>query len=160
MYEIQIEWASWILIVLAHWNNSLRVDELPYSNTLSWFLTNQSLLTITPGHTILLLFICLFLVVLLVTGQIGPRSNRIILWSCESTHCMRTILCQWWTILYISLNMKFLFKYVDRKHAFLYFKFVYEPTAWASACYLMVNEKFFSYIMVRTSFFSIRWWYL
>ena len=30
--------------MLAHWNNSLRVDMSPYSDTLSWFRANQSLL--------------------------------------------------------------------------------------------------------------------
>jgi len=34
----------WIFIVLAHWNNSPRVDMSPYSDTLSWFRANQSLL--------------------------------------------------------------------------------------------------------------------
>ena len=33
---------SWIFIVLAHWNNSPRVDMSFYSDTLFWFLTNQS----------------------------------------------------------------------------------------------------------------------
>jgi dihydrofolate reductase len=28
---------SWIFIVLAHWNNSPRIDMLPHSDTLSWF---------------------------------------------------------------------------------------------------------------------------
>jgi hypothetical protein len=37
------------------------------------------------------------------------------------TLTLRTILHQWWTILYISLNMKFLLKYVDTKHAFFVF---------------------------------------
>jgi hypothetical protein len=31
-------------IVLAHWNNSLRIDMSPHSDTLSWFRANQSLL--------------------------------------------------------------------------------------------------------------------
>jgi hypothetical protein len=35
---------SWIFIVLAHWNNSLRIDKSPHSNTLSWFRANQFLL--------------------------------------------------------------------------------------------------------------------
>jgi hypothetical protein len=35
---------SWIFIVLAYWNNSLRIDMSPYSDTLSWFQANQSLL--------------------------------------------------------------------------------------------------------------------
>jgi hypothetical protein len=35
---------SWILIVLAHWNNSLRKDMSTHSDTLSWFRANQSLL--------------------------------------------------------------------------------------------------------------------
>jgi len=35
---------SWNFIVLVHWNNSLRVDMSLHSNTLSWFLANQSLL--------------------------------------------------------------------------------------------------------------------
>jgi hypothetical protein len=35
---------SWIFIVLAHWNNSPRIDMLPHSDTLSWFRMNQSLL--------------------------------------------------------------------------------------------------------------------
>jgi hypothetical protein len=33
-----------ILIVIAHWNNSARIDVLPHSDTLSLFPTNQSLL--------------------------------------------------------------------------------------------------------------------
>ena len=33
----------WIFIVLAHWNNSLRLGMSPYSDTLSWFRANQSL---------------------------------------------------------------------------------------------------------------------
>jgi hypothetical protein len=33
-----------IFIVLAHWNNSPRVDMSPHLNTLSWFQVNQSLL--------------------------------------------------------------------------------------------------------------------
>jgi hypothetical protein len=32
------------LIVLAHWNNSLRVDMSLHSDTLFWFWANQSLL--------------------------------------------------------------------------------------------------------------------
>ena len=32
----------WIFIVLAHWNNSPRVDVLPHLDTLSWFRANQS----------------------------------------------------------------------------------------------------------------------
>jgi hypothetical protein len=35
---------SWIFIVLAHWNNSPRIDRSPHSDTLSWFRTNQSFL--------------------------------------------------------------------------------------------------------------------
>jgi len=35
---------SWIFIVLAHWNNSLQIDMLSHSDTLSWFRANQSLL--------------------------------------------------------------------------------------------------------------------
>ena len=35
---------SWIFIVLVHWNNSLRIDMSPHSDTLSWFWSNQSLL--------------------------------------------------------------------------------------------------------------------
>jgi len=35
---------SWIFIVLAHWNNSLRIDMSRLSNTLSWFRANLSLL--------------------------------------------------------------------------------------------------------------------
>jgi hypothetical protein len=35
---------SWICIALAHWNNSLRIDMSPYSDTLFWFWANQSLL--------------------------------------------------------------------------------------------------------------------
>ena len=35
---------SLIFIVLAHWNNSPRIDMLPHSDTLSWFRANQSLL--------------------------------------------------------------------------------------------------------------------
>ena len=35
---------SWIFIVLAHWNNSLQVDMSLHSDTLFWFLANQSLL--------------------------------------------------------------------------------------------------------------------
>ena len=35
---------SQICIVLAHWNNSPRVDMFPHSNTLSWLRANQSLL--------------------------------------------------------------------------------------------------------------------
>jgi hypothetical protein len=34
---------SWIFIVLAHWNNSPRIDMSPYLDTLSWFRSNQSL---------------------------------------------------------------------------------------------------------------------
>ena len=30
--------------MLAHWNNSLRIDMLPHSDMLSWFRANQSLL--------------------------------------------------------------------------------------------------------------------
>ena len=33
---------SWIFIVLAHWNNSLRIDISPHSDTLFWFHANQS----------------------------------------------------------------------------------------------------------------------
>jgi predicted class III extradiol MEMO1 family dioxygenase len=33
---------SWILIVLAHWNNSPRIDMSPHSITLSLFRVNQS----------------------------------------------------------------------------------------------------------------------
>ena len=35
---------SWIFIVLAHWNNSPRVDMSLHSDTLFWFWANQSLL--------------------------------------------------------------------------------------------------------------------
>ena len=35
---------SWIVIVLAHWNNSPRVDMMLHSDTLFWFRANQSLL--------------------------------------------------------------------------------------------------------------------
>jgi hypothetical protein len=35
---------SWIFIVLAHWNNSPRIDMSPHSDTLSWFRANQSLI--------------------------------------------------------------------------------------------------------------------
>jgi hypothetical protein len=35
---------SWIFIVLAHWNNSLREDMSLHSDTLFWFRANQSLL--------------------------------------------------------------------------------------------------------------------
>jgi hypothetical protein len=39
-------WSSfcWIFIVLAHWNNSLRIDMSLHSDTLFWFWANQSLL--------------------------------------------------------------------------------------------------------------------
>ena len=43
---------SWIFIVLAHWNNSLRVYMLIHSDTLSWFLANQSLFL--PFNTVYL----------------------------------------------------------------------------------------------------------
>jgi hypothetical protein len=35
---------SWICIVLAHWNNSLRIDISANSNSLSWFWASQFLL--------------------------------------------------------------------------------------------------------------------
>jgi hypothetical protein len=35
---------TWILIVLAHWNNSPWIDMSPYSDTISWFPAKQSLL--------------------------------------------------------------------------------------------------------------------
>ena len=35
---------SWIFIVLAHWDNSSRIDMSPHSDILSWFWANQSLL--------------------------------------------------------------------------------------------------------------------
>jgi len=35
---------SWIFIVLAHWNNSPRINMPPNLDTLSWFRANQSLL--------------------------------------------------------------------------------------------------------------------
>ena len=35
---------SWIFIVLVHWNNSLHVNMLTHSDTLTWFQDNQSLL--------------------------------------------------------------------------------------------------------------------
>jgi hypothetical protein len=35
---------SWIFIVLAHWNNSPRIDMSLLSDTLFWFRANQSLL--------------------------------------------------------------------------------------------------------------------
>jgi hypothetical protein len=35
---------SWIFIVLAHWNNSPRIDMSPHLDTLFWFRANQSLL--------------------------------------------------------------------------------------------------------------------
>jgi hypothetical protein len=34
---------SWIFIVLAHWNNRLRIDMSPHSDTIAWFQANQSL---------------------------------------------------------------------------------------------------------------------
>ena len=36
--------SSWIFIVLAHWNNSSRIDMSPHLYTLSWFWATQSLL--------------------------------------------------------------------------------------------------------------------
>jgi hypothetical protein len=39
-YEITM-----IFIVLAHWNNSLRIDMLPHLDTLSWFRANHSALS-------------------------------------------------------------------------------------------------------------------
>jgi hypothetical protein len=35
---------NWISIVLAHWNNSPRIDMSLYLDTLSWFRSNQSML--------------------------------------------------------------------------------------------------------------------
>ena len=35
---------SWIFIVLAHWNNSPRIDMSLHSDTLFWFRSNQSVL--------------------------------------------------------------------------------------------------------------------
>jgi hypothetical protein len=35
---------SWIFMLLAHWNNSLRVDMSLHSDTLFWFRVIQSLL--------------------------------------------------------------------------------------------------------------------
>ena len=35
---------SWLFIVLAHWNNSPRIDMSLHSDTLFWFTANQSLL--------------------------------------------------------------------------------------------------------------------
>ena len=35
---------SWICIVLAHWNNSWRIDMSPHSDTLFWFRANHYLL--------------------------------------------------------------------------------------------------------------------
>jgi hypothetical protein len=35
---------SWILIALAYWNNSLRIDMSLHLDTLFWFRANQSLL--------------------------------------------------------------------------------------------------------------------
>ena len=35
---------SWIFIVLAHWNNSPRVDMSPLLDTLSWFQAKPSLI--------------------------------------------------------------------------------------------------------------------
>ena len=35
---------SWNFIVLAHWNNSMHVDMLTHSDTLTWFRAKQSLL--------------------------------------------------------------------------------------------------------------------
>ena len=40
----QINMLSWIFIVLAHWNNSPRVDMSLHSDTLFWFRANQSLI--------------------------------------------------------------------------------------------------------------------
>ena len=40
----QINMLSWIFIMLAHWNNSLRVDMSLHSDTLFWFRANQSLI--------------------------------------------------------------------------------------------------------------------
>jgi hypothetical protein len=39
----QINTLSCIFIVLAHWNNSPRIEMLPHSDTLSWFWLNQTL---------------------------------------------------------------------------------------------------------------------
>ena len=38
------QYASWIFLVLAHWNNSSQIDMSPHSDTLSWFRANHSLL--------------------------------------------------------------------------------------------------------------------
>ena len=35
---------SWSFMVLAHWNNSPRIDMSPNSDTSSWFRTNKSLI--------------------------------------------------------------------------------------------------------------------
>jgi len=42
--NITFKTLDWIFIVLAHWNNSLWVDMLCHSDTLSRFCANQSLL--------------------------------------------------------------------------------------------------------------------
>ena len=41
---------SWILLVLAHWNNSPRVEMSLHSDTLFWFRANQSLLFLRNGE--------------------------------------------------------------------------------------------------------------
>jgi hypothetical protein len=67
---------SWIFIVLAHWNNSPRVDMSLHSDTLSWFRANQSLF---------LLFNTVYLVekqqiselsVPIITKVVSSKSNK------------------------------------------------------------------------------------
>ena len=41
---------SWFLIVLAHWNNSPRIDMSLHSDTLFWFRANQSLLCLLSPY--------------------------------------------------------------------------------------------------------------
>ena len=41
---------SWIFTVLGHWSNSWRVDMSLHSDTLSWFLANQSLLHLNAAR--------------------------------------------------------------------------------------------------------------
>jgi len=41
--DVLDHYPSWIFILLAHWNNSPRIDMSLHLDTLSWFRANQSL---------------------------------------------------------------------------------------------------------------------
>ena len=93
---------SWIFIVLAHWNNNLRLDMLLHSDTLFWFRANPSLLFLLNAA-------CLAekqQIPILVFGLTWPGFEPTILTALEASTRIITprlyivlIIPQWWMLM-------------------------------------------------------------